>query len=267
MEPTLTLETPGRPERARMGWAGGRGWLVAGLTAALLAGGWRVRSEGVWVSGITEPITDITMAFSVVGILGTRPFEEGAAVQRGQVVAGLEKRLEELEVERKRLARDLAKTELGRLQALAERNALSVIQEDIDKLQASYNIAVVDHQFAEEQLRRRLLMSPVDGYIAEYYKDVGEACDEQRAPVVRIVDTRRCYFVANVEARASHTLSLGKRVPLEIESGPQTVAIEGQVSYISPVVDPASGLLTVKAIFNNAQGALRPGVAGRLRIE
>jgi multidrug efflux pump subunit AcrA (membrane-fusion protein) len=47
--------------------------------------------------------------------------------------------------------------------------------------------------------------------------------------------------------------------------GGQTVA--GKISYISPVVDAASGLATIKAIFNNSTGAIRPGVAARMSAE
>jgi multidrug efflux pump subunit AcrA (membrane-fusion protein) len=36
--------------------------------------------------------------------------------------------------------------------------------------------------------------------------------------------------------------------------------------YVSPVVDAASGLQEVKALFENAGGVIRPGVAGVLMV-
>ena len=41
---------------------------------------------------------------------------------------------------------------------------------------------------------------------------------------------------------------------------------DGKVVFISTVVDPASGLLRLKALFANPDGKLRPGVAGRLEL-
>ena len=38
--------------------------------------------------------------------------------------------------------------------------------------------------------------------------------------------------------------------------------IGGKIVFISPVVDPASGLQKVKVLFDNAEGKIRPGVSG-----
>ena len=46
-----------------------------------------------------------------------------------------------------------------------------------------------------------------------------------------------------------------------------TAALTGKVVFLSPVVDPASGLQKVKLLFDNADGKVRPGLAGKLFIE
>ncbi|MDH7504116.1 MAG: efflux RND transporter periplasmic adaptor subunit [Verrucomicrobiota bacterium] len=220
-------------------------------------------ADPVRVDAITEPVKDITMAFPVIGVVGARPLEEGASVKRGQLVIELDKRLDELEVRRRKLACDLARIELDRLKSLAERNAISVSREEIDKKQAEYDIAVVELELAQETVRRRQLLSPIDGHVAEFYKDVGEKCEEQQ-PVVRLVDTRQCYCVANVEARLASKIKLESRFKVEIDAGAGVVSRMGTVSYISPIADPASGLLKIKLKFDNSDGAMRPGLAARL---
>lgn len=245
----------------------GRG-VVQWTRLALLGGpvAW-VAAHAAWVTGITEPILDSIMAFPVTGVVSARHFEEGAAIKEGQVLIELDKRLEELEVERRRLAMELARTELDRVQSLAQKNTISVSREEMDKKKAEFDIAAVEHQLAEETLRRRQIMAPVDGHIAQFYKQVGEACDQERAPVVRVVDTRRCYFVANLEAKVGQQLELGRRLTLELEGRTGMVTLEGSVEYVAPVVDPASGLLRIKVLFENPDLRIRPGVAGRLRLE
>ena len=222
-------------------------------------------AEPVWVAGVTEPIKDLTLAFPVLGVINARHFEEGAAVTRGQVIVELEKRLEELEAERKQLERNQAKAELDRLKSLAQRNTISVSREELEKKQAEYDIARVDHEVAVELVRRRVIVSPIDGYVTQFYKDVGEKCDEQE-PVLRLVDTRRCYFVTNLEAKSGSALKLQQRVQLALDTATNALPIAGAISYISPVVDPASGLLRVKAVFDNADGAIRPGIGGRMLL-
>lgn len=222
-------------------------------------------AEPVRVEAVTEPIRDITMAFPVIGVVGARPLEEGAAVRQGQLVIELDKRLEELEVQRRKLACDLAKIELDRLKSLAQRNAISVSREEVDKKQAEYDMALVELELARETVRRRQLVSPIDGYIAEFYKDVGEKCEEQQ-PVVRLVDTKQCYCVANIEAKHAVDLALGSVCKIEINTGNKLLLRQGTVTYISPVVDSASGLLKIKLRFDNFDGAVRPGLAAHVLL-
>jgi len=229
-------------------------------TLALLA------AEPGWFPGITEPIQDVTMAFPVVGVVGVRPVAEGASVTNGQVVIELDKQLEQLDVERKRLSRDLASSELERLNSLAQRNAISVSREELGKKKAEFDIARVDLELAAAVLRRRQILAPFDGQVALFHKDVGEKCEEQQ-PVVRVVNTRRCLLVANVEPRLATGLRLGQRVPVEVAAGDASIPREATVTYVSPVVDAASGLLRIKAEFDNADGKVRPGVPGQIQLK
>jgi RND family efflux transporter MFP subunit len=223
-------------------------------------------ADGNWVTGVTEPIKDVTLAFPIVGVVGARPLEEGATVRKEQVVIELDKQLEELDLERKRLARELAASELERLKSLAQRNAISVSKEEIEKKRSEFEIAKVDHELAAAVLKRRQLISPIDGQVAQFYKDVGEKCEDQQ-PVVRIVDTRRCHLVANLEPRLAQSLRLDQKVRVEVLVGDSPVTVEGTLIYLSPVADAASGLLRIKAVFENPEGKIRPGIAGRLRID
>ncbi|HNQ87212.1 MAG TPA: efflux RND transporter periplasmic adaptor subunit [Verrucomicrobiota bacterium] len=240
--------------------------LAATVLGLALAGFAPARAgEGVVVNGITEPIKDLTLAFPMIGVVGTRPLDEGAPIKIGQVVIELDKQLEQLDVERKRLVRELARAEWERVKSLAERNSISVSPEELDKKKAEYDIAKVEHALAEETVARRVILSPIDGYVAQFYRDIGEKCEEQQ-PVVRVVDTRQCFFVGNVDAAAGRSLRLDQPLTVEIDAGPEPMTVQGVVCYISPVVDPASGLLKFKVLFQNPEGKLRPGVTGRARL-
>jgi RND family efflux transporter MFP subunit len=239
-------------------------WLVG--TAVLLHSLRSLGADANWVTGITEPIKDVTLAFPIVGVVGARPLEEGVIVRKDQVIIELDKQLEELDLERKRLARELAASELERLKSLAQRNAISVSKEEIEKKRSEFEIAKVDHELAAAVLKRRQLISPIDGQVAQFYKDVGEKCEDQQ-PVVRIVDTRRCHLVANLEPRLAQSLRLNQKVRVEVLVGDSPVTVEGTLIYLSPVADAASGLLRIKAVFENPEGKIRPGIAGRLRID
>ena len=83
-----------------------------------------------------------------------------------------------------------------------------------------------------------------DGAAAVVVTSAARAKQLGAEPMVRIVDTRQCYFVSNVEAKAGHNLKPGQQVKLEIDAGGgEAVRIAGKISFVSPVVDPASGLI------------------------
>ena len=239
-------------------------WLVG--AAVLLHSVRSLAADASWVTGVTEPVKDVTLAFPIVGVVGSRPLEEGATVRKDQVVIELDKQLEELDLERKRLARELAASELERLKSLAVRNAISVSKEEIEKKRSEFEIAKVDVELAAAVLKRRQLISPIDGQVAQFFKDVGEKCEDQQ-PVVRIVDTRRFHLVANLEPRLAQPLKLNQKVRVEVLIGDSPITVEGTLIYLSPVADAASGLLRIKAVFENPEGKIRPGIAGRLRID
>src|SRR3989442_11148475 len=76
----------------------------------LLASTTSLASDLPAVSGITEPFLDVALSASVPGIVTVRQFKEGAFVKEGQVILELDKRLEELEVERRKLVVEVRRT-------------------------------------------------------------------------------------------------------------------------------------------------------------
>jgi membrane fusion protein (multidrug efflux system) len=240
------------------------GWAL--LSLALL---WTPRLQGaerLTTLGITEPILDSTLGTPVAGIIAARKFKEGDFVKQGDVLIELDKRLEELEVARREVVLEPLKADYLANKYLFEQTKSSVSKEILDKKESDYKVALAESDLAKEQVRKRSIQAPFDGYITEILLQVGEACQVQQ-PILRLADTRHCYFVCNVEARAGHTLRVGQKVDLEIESGAAVVILSGNVSFVSPVVDAASGLVKVKVIFENLEGKIRPGVAGKMTFE
>ena len=225
----------------------------------------RVNGQPISASGITEAICDVTLSASVPGIVSAWKFKEGDFVKENESIIELDKVLEELETSRRKLVMDNRKTDWDALQTLVKKGSISIKKEDLEKAETEYKIAQVEYDMAVEQLRKRSIAAPCAGYIAEISRRVGEACQAYQ-PLVRVVDTRRCYFISNIEAKSAASLKLDQTVKLEIENGAASVTVEGKIVFLSPVTDPASGLQKIKALFEN-KANIRPGVAGRMLLE
>ena len=234
--------------------------LVLGLVVlGLPAQGAEVKS----VNGITEPFMDVTLGASVAGIIHEEFFKEGDRVKKGDVILELDKRLEELEVERRKAVMNQNKMEFESTRALMQ-TTKSVSKEEFAKKEAEYNIAVAEHGVALEQLAHRQIAAPFSGVITDVLLRPGAACAPYE-PLVRVVDTSRCYFIGQVEGRNASSLKLEQEVKILMDGA--TTPVKAKICFISPVVDPASGLAKIKAIFDNADGKIRPGLAAKMSVE
>ena len=211
------------------------------------------------VSGITEPYMDVTLGLSDAGIIHNQFFKEGDVVKKGDVILELDKNLETLEVTRRKAVMDQNKMVYDSTRELAE-TTKSVSKEDLTKAEAEYQVSAAEYDIAVQQLAQRQLGAPFSGAITEVLLKPGAAVAPYQ-PLVRLVDTSRCYFVGHVDGVAAAGLRLDEPVKIELDGG-QTIA--GKICFISPVVDAASGLARIKAIFDNSTGEIRPGLAARM---
>jgi len=222
-----------------------------------------VRSaEPVEVGGITEPFMDVTLGLADAGIIREQMFKEGDAVKQGEVILELDKRLAALEVTRRKAVMEQNKMVYDSTLTLMQ-STKSVSKEEMAKAEAEYHVAVAEYNIASQQVTDRQLMAPFSGVISEILLKPGAASAPYQ-PLVRLVDTSRCYFVGHVEGKAAARLQLDQPVKITLDGG-QVVA--GKISFISPTVDAASGLARVKAVFENTGGKIRPGLAARMAAE
>jgi RND family efflux transporter MFP subunit len=236
------------------------GWMAGGMAALALSLAPALAGDPGVFQGITEPVFDVTLSLPVPGIISSLKFKEGDFVQTNDVILELDKGLEELEVARRKLIMENHKTDWETTRTVFDKSS-SVSRDELLKKEADYKVSLAEFDEAGEQLRRRQLVAPGAGVICDIKLHVGEACAAYE-PVLRVVDTRHCYFVSNIESGAAVGLKTGQKLQLEIENGAAPIKVEGQIIFISPVVDSASGLQRIKAVFDNTDGKVRPGLAG-----
>ncbi len=140
----------------------------------------------------------------------------------------------------------------------------SVSKEELEEKQALHDVAKAEHDLAVEQLRLREIAAPFAGQINNLFDlEVGESIQIQD-PLVQLVDTSQCQFVGHVDAILSGGLGAGIDVVVEIPTAAEKIVVQAKVSFVSPIADPASGLLRVRAVFDNPDGNIRPGLAATM---
>jgi RND family efflux transporter MFP subunit len=238
-------------------------------------------------TGLVEPFRDVLLSSAVPGRIARIHAQEGDRIAAGTVLLELESRVEALEVERRqtihldetelKAAREreaLLKEELASTRALAERTG-SVSRDELNRKQLETTLAglevarleqeklrqAIELEMARERLALQKIAAPFDGVLAQLPLDEGESVQPNQ-PVLRLVDDDKAFLVINLPAERARALRVGDAVRLRFLLA-ETVDREGSVAFISPVVDPSSGLRKVKLLFLNANPRIEPGVSGQ----
>jgi len=266
-------------------------WLALAVVTALPLVSPPARGEeALAIAGITEPVKEATLSAMAPGTIRKIHAREGDRVKEGDVILELDKQAEELEVARRKLVWEsraevdsaaervtTVKADLEGTRRLFQQGQ-SVSKDEMEKKELEYKLAVaelerlrvaeerekLEYEMALEQLARRDLKAPMDGTITKLHHEEGESC-EPDVPLVDLVDASRFHFVANVDAGTGRRLSLDQPVTFTGE-GESSGGVTGRISFVSPVLDPASGLQAMKAVFENQEGRVRPGAAGVLTV-
>jgi RND family efflux transporter MFP subunit len=230
------------------------------------------------LTGTLKPVDQAVVKTKVPGELRDVAVREGMAVRRGQPVA----RVEALEYEVRVRERDAqlkaassqveqARRTLDNTRQLKERNFVS--QNALDQAQSGWEVATGNRDAAAAQLalaRKALadtvLVSPIDGIVAERFAQPGEKLPVD-GRVMTIVDLSRMEIEAPVPAAEVGAVRVGQSVELRIEgvARPQV----GRVVRIAPSTQAGTRSVPVWIALDNRDPAVRAGLfaQGDLQVE
>ena len=266
-------------------WVGARWLLCAGLCLGLAP---LAAQTVVTASGYTQAMREVKLGLTVTGRLDRLFVKEGDRVSRGDLILQLDHKAEALEVERRSLVlKDVSrldelrrrestlKTQLESAQKLLQTGGMSRKQVEDEELTLSNVMAErlgleiakqrerVELDLATEALEKRFLRAPVGGVVTKIALRDGESVAAHE-PAVVLSDASRVRFLGTLPLAQAARILPRSRVTLRLGSDGRDAIRTAQVVFISPVADPASGLVEFIAEFDNADGSIRPGITGRL---
>jgi len=265
------------------GWRSGIGAVVLALPMA-----WASASEFV---GLVRPTADIQVSVPVSGVVERVLVRPGQWVREGQPLMELDSTPQQIELRRRsailqdeaeivaaRARREII-SEMQRMTDAVASTTTSlsfeeVLKQRMETLGAQARVAQLEGQKRRERIEQeqaqadvaqRVLRAPASGMVVDAPAQVGEWV-KPGDPVLRIVDVSTVELRFSLPVEAIAVLKVGGKLGAQFESGRGLMAAEGQVQFVSPVADPASGLSEVRAVFSNPRGALRPGLKGIVRL-
>jgi RND family efflux transporter MFP subunit len=214
--------------------------------------------------------------------------DRGDEVRKGQVLvefdAGVEKATADLArlraemksgVDARKARFDYAILKHERRSALVTQNYVSkqeldeaeaerrLTEAELREAQDNRRIAEVEHRRANEQLRQRVLTSPVNGIVVERLMHPGEVSELGRKPILKIAETGTLHVEAILPADAYRQVARGDTATVRLDA-----AIGGsfpaKVVVVDPMLDAASGTFGVRLELAKGERGVPAGVRCRL---
>lgn len=237
-------------------------------------------------SGRLEAVDRVEIRPQVSGILTQVHFRDGSQVHKGDVLFTIDPRPFAAEVERAEAQLAAAESRVGytasdlaRAERLIADNAVS--RRDLEEKQNAARDAGAGVQAARAALRiARLnleytsIKAPIDGRMSRAEVTVGNLVSANGGPALTtLVSSSRIYAAFDVDeqtflksvnpARDAKGTALPVHLGLADQDGHP---FEGRIHSVDNRLDTTSGTIRVRAIFDNPDGRLVPGLYARIRL-
>jgi len=249
-------------------------------------------TEYLELTGNTAAFATVDLVARVQGFLTSINYVDGATVKKGAQLFGIERDIYQAQVDQQQaaVASDEAteaynKAEYGRQATLARQDFASqaTAQEwksNADKSAADIMNAKAALWLAQINLGYTNVQAPFDGVVTNHLVDVGAlvgVSGPTKLATIIQTDPLYVYFtlsepqILSIQRNlAEHGVALRTTglsdVPVEFGlQGEEGYPHRAQLNYASPQVDFATGTLTARALFNNKDGAILPGLFVRVR--
>jgi membrane fusion protein, multidrug efflux system len=273
------------PPASAQGARGGAG----GATVPVVAVGVRQGSIGVYVDGLgaVTPLSTVAVTSRVDGELLAVHFREGQIVTRGALLAEIDPRPYEVQLAQAegQLARDQAlldnaRTDLARYQSLIRENAATDQQLMTQRaLVAQYEGAIKIDQGAVASAKLSLtycrITAPITGRVGLRLVDPGNVVLTGATGTLLVITQVRPISVIFSIAEDQlppvvHRVQSGAALHVDAyDRNAKKQLASGTLATIDNQIDPATGTLKLRAVFDNATNELFPNqfVNARLLVE
>jgi len=247
------------------------------------------------LTGNTAPYRTANLVARVQGYLESIDYKDGAAVTKGTQLFGIERDTYQAQVDQAKaqLSKDQAvvgeaQVDLTRYQTLQQERSIAAQQSEdqafvVQQDKATVGLDQANLETANINLGFTTVLAPFDGIVTVHQVDLGNLVGASGpTTLATIVQTDPLYvnftlsepqFLTIRRDRAKAGLPVNTADLTSISSIPIEIGLQdeegyshkGHLDYVSPQVDPSTGTVAVRAIFDNKDNALLPGLFVRVR--
>lgn len=221
---------------------------------------------------VALPNQDVKLSSLVAGRITGLDVAEGDRVHAGELLVTIDShtyedqlRQADAALAQARATLENAQENLKRSQTLFQRGI--VAGKDLQAAQLQVTVAeATEHQTeaadetAKSQVNRTRIVSPLNGVVAKRFVSVGEQVDGSGTqPIIEVANIRDVDLAGSLPAPYLGKIHVGETIPVTSDSfSGKTFA--GRVIAISPTVDPATNVGSMRIRIANPDGELKLGM-------
>jgi RND family efflux transporter MFP subunit len=241
-------------------------------------------------TGRFEATDDVAIRSRIAGYLQEVHFTDGAMVNKGDLLFTIDQRAFEAEfaesksrLEIAKTALDLAKQEFDRASSLRKSGAVAETVFDQRRqqflaAQAEVGAAEAALQQAQLNLDFTQVQAPISGRIGRKMISIGNLVNANDTVLTTIVALNPIYFYFDIDERSyiaytrsalQRTSPSSREVPFEVRMsipGDPKEIRTGSMNFVDNRVDGGTGTIWGRALFDNTDLFLQPGMFGRISI-
>ena len=238
-------------------------------------------TETVTATGTVESVTQVDVGTQVTGIIDKLLVDYNSIVEKGQLIAEIEKtmlesdlRSAEANVESARVTYEYNLTNYNRDKALHDKQLISDYEfqtstKDMEVSKTAYDKAKADRVRAAKNLNYAEIYSPIDGIVISRDVEVGQTVVSNMsvANLYTIADLDHMQVIGDVDEADIGQVKVGQPVTFSVDAYPEQL-FDGTVTQVRLNPTTTNNVVTYEVVVSaeNPEHKLIPGLTANLTI-
>lgn len=200
-------------------------------------------------TGTIIPFQEVDVTAVSSGRVVELRFDLGSKVVKGQKLAALDSRMNQLALESSELSERKLKADYEKYQSLLAGNAATETQ--VNDIKFNYETAANKSEQIRKQLKDATIVAPISGEITKKNIEIGEYVNPGN-PLGTIVNVHKLKVKVMVNESEAYNIKEGQSVKVSSEIYPDVV-YSGKVTFVSPTGDESHNY-PVELVMDNKPG-------------
>lgn len=217
--------------------------------------------DEIQISGSLLPDEEVNLSFETSGKIVEINFKEGSFVKKGQLLAKVNDRPLQAQLQRLNAQLKLAEDRVFRQNALLERDAVS--KEAYEQVKTDLATLNADIELVKANILQTELCAPFDGVIGLRQVSIGTYASPSTI-VAKLTKISPLKVEFSVPERYANDVKIGAGLEFSLEGKLST--FHAAVYARESKIDPVTHTLTVRALYPNTNGSVLPGRYASIRL-